>query len=142
MLKKNLVVLDTNVILRFLIGDNQQLYEKSVKIFSDIENDHIKAILLESVIAETVFVLEKVYKVERKLITELLLKILDLKGVRNSNKQIYRQALEVYQSKNIDIVDCLICAYSVLNDIEVVSFDKDLETCQRLPFKGFKPLKG
>ncbi|RMF66666.1 MAG: type II toxin-antitoxin system VapC family toxin [Calditrichaeota bacterium] len=132
MLKKNLVVLDTNVIIRFLIGDNEELYEKSVRIFSEIENDRVKAVVLESVIAETVFVLEKVYRVERNLIAELLIKILDLKGVRNGSRQIYRRALETYQAKNIDIVDCLICAHSVVGEMEVVSFDKDIETCRKL----------
>ena len=60
MSKKNLIVLDTNVIILFLVGDDKALYEKSAKIFSDIENDSIKAIIMESGLAETVFVLEKV----------------------------------------------------------------------------------
>lgn len=132
MSKKNLVVLDTNVFIRFLIADHEELYERAKTIFSKIENDQISAILLESVFAEIIFVLEKNYEVEREKITTLMSKILDLRGLENPNKPIYQKALQVYQSKNIDIVDCLIAAYSVLNDIEEQSFDQDIKKAKQI----------
>ncbi|MFQ5486767.1 MAG: PIN domain-containing protein [Desulfobacterales bacterium] len=131
MLKKNQIVLDTNVIIRFLVGDDRALYTKSERVFTDIENDVVKATILESVFAETVFVLEKVYKVERGKIADLLSRILALKGVRNPNKQVYRQALEIYQAQKVDIVDCLVCAYGLFNEVDIVSFDKDIEACMK-----------
>lgn len=125
MLKKNSVILDTNIIIRFLIGDNEKLYKEAEKIFSRIENGEINAIIMESVFAETVFVLEKVYKVEREKIVLYLSKILELKGIKYGTP-IFHKALFVYRSKKIDIVDCLIAAYSVINNIPVESFDKDI----------------
>ncbi|MFQ5709495.1 MAG: PIN domain-containing protein [bacterium] len=129
--RKNSIVLDTNVIIRFLVGDEETLYQKAAGIFSDIENDLVKAVILESVLAETVFVLEKVYRVERALVADVLLRILDLKGMRNTNKQILRTAVEYYKRSKIDIVDCLVCAFGVLNEMEIVSFDKDLKSCKK-----------
>ncbi|MFQ5602236.1 MAG: PIN domain-containing protein [bacterium] len=132
MSKKNTIVLDTNVIIRFLVGDDRVLYEKAAAIFSDVEKDLVKAVILESVMAETVFVLEKVYQVERVLIADLLIKLLDIKGVKNANKQILTNALEYYRRSKIDIVDCLVCSYGIINDIEIMSFDKDLKSCRKL----------
>jgi predicted nucleic-acid-binding protein len=35
--------------------------------------------------------------------------------------------LEIFQSKNLDFVDCLLCAYSYRD--KVVTFDKKLNNC-------------
>ena len=126
MLKKNLVALDTNAFIRFLIGDDELNHRKSVKLFAEIESEEINALLLESVFAEIVFVLEKIYKVERKLITEHLSSIISLRGIRSQNKKVLLNALELYQSNKIDIVDCILASYCILDDINIYSFDKKL----------------
>lgn len=126
MLKKNLVALDTNTFIRFLIGDEELNHRKSVKLFAEIESEEINALLLESVFAEIVFVLEKIYKVERKLITEHLSSIISLRGIRSQNKKVLLNALELYQSNKIDIVDCILASYCILDDINIYSFDKKL----------------
>jgi len=126
MLKKNLVALDKNVFIRFLIGDDELNHRKSVKLFAEIESEEINALLLESVFAEIVFVLEKIYKVERKLITEHLSSIISLRGIRSQNKKVLLNALELYQSNKIDIVDCILASYCILDDINIYSFDKKL----------------
>ena len=48
-------------------------------------------------------------------------KIIYLKGIKNENKSLYKNALLIYQSKTIDIVDCIIAAYSKINNIEAKS---------------------
>jgi len=127
MLKKNLIVLDTNIFIRFLMADDEKLYHETTQIFLDIENDNTHAIIIESVFAEIVFVLEKVYKVTRQEIADLLIKILELKGLRRTNVSLYKKALDIYQAKKIDIVDCLLLAFSELNKIELMSYDRDIK---------------
>ena len=127
MLKKNLIVLDTNIFIRFLMADDEKLYHETTQIFLDIENDNTHAIIIESVFAEIVFVLEKVYKVTRQEIADLLIKILELKGLRRTNASLYKKALDIYQAKKIDIVDCLLLAFSELNKIELMSYDRDIK---------------
>ena len=124
--KKKAVVLDTNVIVRFLVGDHEGQLKKSSEIFEQIENNAMTAILLDFVFAETVFVLDKVYRVERAKIAELLTRIVNLKGMRNSNKTLFSRALEIYRARKVDMVDCLLIAYAALHDVETVSFDRDL----------------
>jgi predicted nucleic-acid-binding protein len=126
MLKKNLILLDTNIFIRFLTADNDKFYQKATQIFFDIENDDMHAMILESVFAEIVFVLEKVYKVSRQEIVDLLMKLLDLKGWRRTNILLYKKALNIYQERKVDIVDCLLLAFSEIQNIEVKSFDRDI----------------
>lgn len=129
---KNTVLIDTNVIIHFLVGDHKEHFERAQRFFTELENGAIRAILLESVFTETVFVLEKVYRVERARIASLLERILRLKELKTDSLPVLRKALQIYASQNIDIVDCLICAYSIESDMEIFGFDKDLEKCRKL----------
>ena len=126
MLKKNLIVLDTNVFIRFLIEGDENNHKKAVEIFADIEAENVFALILESVFAEIVFILEKVYNVERKIITEHLSAIISLKGIRSNKKEVFLKALEIYQSNKMNIVDCILASNCILDDINIYSFDKKL----------------
>ncbi|WP_017295285.1 hypothetical protein [Geminocystis herdmanii] len=55
-----MAIADANIILRYLLNDHEELSTKAEKI---LENNRI--ILLLPVACEVVFVLQKVYEVER-----------------------------------------------------------------------------
>jgi len=126
MSKRNIKLIDTNIIIRFLIGDSPVLSEKAKNIFLAVEADQMQVEIMESVFAETVFVLSKVYKVEREKISKLLGGILDLSGVKNRNIDVLKKALEIFCSHKVDIVDSLLCANENGYD-GVLSFDKDID---------------
>lgn len=126
MLKKNTAILDTNVIIRFLIGDDRANYKKSVQIFSDIDNGKINALLLDAVIAEAVYVLMKVYKVTKNKVTEKLSAIVQNKNILINDKPSMIKALALFTQSNLDFIDCLVKAYSELNNLKLLSFDKKL----------------
>ena len=126
MLKRNSAILDTNVIVRFLVGDDPENYKKSLQIFSDINDGKIKALLLDAVVAETVFVLLKVYKVSKEKIAEKLLAIARNKHIVINQKPNVISALEMYCKTNFDFIDCLVKSYAENNDLELLSFDKKL----------------
>ena len=85
--------LDTNVILRFLLRDNDILHKKSEKIFLEAEKGKSKIIITPSVIFEIVYVLEKVYKIKREKISKLLDFLL--------NKKVLNYIDEKFQSNNL-----------------------------------------
>lgn len=126
MLKKNTAILDTNVIIRFLIGDDPVNYKKSVQIFSDIDNGKINALLLDAVVAEAVYVLMKVYKVTKNKVTEKLSAIVQNKNILINDKPSMIKALALFTQSNLDFIDCLVKAYSELNNLKLLSFDKKL----------------
>ena len=74
-----------------------------------------------------IYVLEKFYKFKREIIFDKLYKLIGLKNIFNYDKQFLLKALEIYGTSNLDFVDCLLCAFSEIDDI--VTFDKKLLKC-------------
>ena len=125
----NKVLLDTNVLIRFLTRDDEGYYLESVEIFRDIESGKIEAMLMDFIVAEVVYVLKRIYKHSRSDIASVLKKLLLYKHLYTENKLITFEALEIYADKNIDFADAMLCAKQKLEGFEIISFDKDIERC-------------
>jgi len=117
-------LLDTNVIIRFLVGDDEKFLVKSVEYFNKIESAEIEVEIVDGVLMEAYFVLTKFYKLPKDEILDDLKTILSLDGVVNGNKLILFETLSILQRKNIDFVDALICAKTKLEGYKALSFDK------------------
>ena len=124
-----LYLIDTNIIIRFLVGDNEEFLEQSTNIFQDIENGKIQAEILSEVLMEAFFVLTKFYKLPKNEVINDLKTILSLQGIVNQDKTILFETLNIVENKNIDFVDALICAKTKLQNYNFLSFDKDLKKC-------------
>lgn len=82
------------------------------------------AFTLPEVLAEVVYVLKGVYKVERAEIAKTLIEFLD--EISIENQETICEALSLFSETSLDFVDCvLIARHRILGD-EVVSFDKKL----------------
>jgi len=123
------LLIDTNVIVRFLVEDNKGHFIKAVKIFEAIEEQKTEAFLLDFIVAEVVYVLKRVYKLEKKDIANAMQQLLMYENLYTENKLITYEALSIYASKNIDFADAYLCAKAKLESFEIVSFDKDLTKC-------------
>jgi predicted nucleic-acid-binding protein len=124
-LKKNFYLIDTNIVIRFLTRDHKELSEKSAEIFKKIEKGEIKAKITESVLAEIVYVIMKIYGKDREFTANTIKKILDLKGIVNRDKNQLKRALNIFTNQKIDIVDSLLLSRAN-QCLGVLSFDKDL----------------
>jgi len=122
-------LLDTNIIIRFLVGDHQDHLAKSIEIFKDIESAKMQVEILDGVLMEAFFVLTKFYKLPKSEVINDLKTILALNGVINSNKPILYETLTLIEVKNIDFVDAMICAKTKLQGFVKLSFDNDLKKC-------------
>jgi predicted nucleic-acid-binding protein len=118
-----MIVLDANYILRFLLNDNEEMFEISKKI---IKNN--KCFILNEVLSEVVFVLLKVYKVSKKEISQTLISFLNLNTIYSDDKNLLLEALKLFDNKrSLDFVDCILCAKSEFYKIK--TFDKKLNKC-------------
>ncbi len=122
-------LLDTNVIIRFLIGDHKEHLQKSIEIFSNIEKGKIQIEIVEGVLMEAYFVLTKFYNLPKSEVIDDLKRIIAMRGVINSDKSILFETLNIIENKNIDFVDALICAKVKLQGYGKISFDSDLKKC-------------
>lgn len=82
------------------------------------------AYTLPEVLAEVVYVLKGVYKVERKEIADTLVDFMEEIDV--VNPEIMAEALGVYAESSLDFVDCILIAYHRITGANVVSFDRKL----------------
>lgn len=118
-----MLIVDANIILRYLLFDNEELAKKAAEI---IENN--KIFLPFEVMAEVVYVLEKVYKIERAEICRSLKELLKSVNIHTYDSDILNKALEIFASRKIDFVDTLLCGYSLVRDDEVITFDKKINS--------------
>ena len=116
-------IVDTNVILRYLLNDVDELVVKAAVI---LENDHI--FIPVEIIAEVVYVLEKVYKTERDEIANSIKGLGRYKNIEMNEREIVYRAMDYYESKRLDFIDCLLLAYHTVKDIEIETFDRKLKT--------------
>ncbi len=125
-MKKNFYLLDTNVVIRFLTKDHQAFSERSAEIFKKIEKGEIRAKITESVLAEIVYVIMKIYGKDREFTANIIKKILGLKGIINRDKTQLKKALNIFVNQKIDIVDALLLS-NAKQCLGILSFDKDLK---------------
>jgi len=104
-----------------------ELYKKAEEIFNQILIGELKAFIPTFIVAEVIYVLQKLYKVNRQTISQVLIDLLKPKSIKTENKDLLFEALKIYVQKNLDFADCLLCAYS--KNYEIVSFDKNLIKC-------------
>ena len=114
-----MVMLDANMILRYLLNDNAKMAER-VEQYLNAGNVTVTI----EVIAEVVYVLKGVYALERDTITDTIKGFLEY--VNCTEKEVLSLALDTFGERNLDFVDCVLYAYHRINGIEIATFDKKL----------------
>ena len=122
---------DTNVVVRYLIGDDPVLFQKAKRFFDEVLEGGVKAVILESVLAECIYVLTKIYQVPREKAAASLIDILRYKGIANEDRRELIRALCLFSERGLDIVDCILCAKSSGGSNRLFSFDAELNRVAR-----------
>lgn len=116
-------IVDANIILRYLLNDTEDLVEKATVI---LENNEV--FVPNEIIAEIVYVLEKVYKVERQEIFMSLKELFEYDNIKVSDIELVLAALALYSERKLDFVDTLLYAYNKIGNHQIYTFDKKLNT--------------
>ena len=117
-----MLLLDTNAILRYVLQDNQTMADSVEQQLSN----NVCYIPVE-VVAEIVYVLLKVYQVERELIAHTLIDIANTDNVKVAQNLVVRYALKIFASSTLDFVDCLLIGYAKEEKYTVFTFDKKMQ---------------
>ena len=88
---------DTNTILRYLLDDVPHLSAKACAFFEKVRVGKEKVLILESVLAECVYVLIKFYKVPKAEVVEKLKGLLLYKGIANEDKNFVSEFSQSFQ---------------------------------------------
>lgn len=123
----NTTVIYTNIILRYLLNDHEAHFEVAKTFMLEVKAGNLFAYIPDSVLAECIFVLLKVYKIPKSDICEKLAKICTYTGIIESNREILSLSLALYSKHNVDIVDAIVHATAQCQKWEKISFDHDMK---------------
>lgn len=115
-------VLDTNAVLRFLLRDNEE-----IAVFVRDRMKKETCLLPVEVVAEAVYVLAKVYKIERDRVCRSLSDFINKENIDVTSHEIMETALRIYGETTFDFVDCLMVGYARIEGHRIITFDKKLE---------------
>ena len=119
------LILDANVLIRFLRADHPNHFESAKVLFTRAEAGEVRLVLLDAVLAEVVFKLESVYKSHREDIARALRPFLLHGGIDCPGAVVLADALERFTLKNVDFMDAYLAAQAFALGCPVSSFDRD-----------------
>lgn len=119
-------LLDTNVLVRFLVQDNQAQYEQAVSWFKQAEAGKMILYVEPLVIAETTFVLESFYKIDKKKVAAALLVFLSQEWLKVPERDVLLGLWKHYE-KGLHFVDSYLLAMAESGKkTKILSFDQQL----------------
>lgn len=104
--------IDTNVLVRFLVRDDEVQYEKArrlIKREADAEEEIFVSLL---VLLETEWVLRSRYTLPKSEILKVISGLLDAKEVRIEDEPAIEETLHIWRDSAADFADCLIGAHN------------------------------
>ena len=114
-------LVDANIILRYILDDHTELSTAAAAIL-----EHQTVTLPIEVACEVVYVLQKVYIVDREEIRQQLGNLLNENLVKMEKPAVFLKTLECYSKSKFDFVDCLLWAYHSVEQQTIFTFDNKL----------------
>lgn len=125
--------IDTNVLLRLLIKDDDVKRKACERLLEKAQAKDVALYILPVAILEIVWVLEKYYKLDKKTVRELAEAILNTPELKIEIEGVFRDALAVYEEKNIKFADAVMGHWGK---------EKDISTVYTYDTKDFKRIEG
>jgi len=118
-------VIDTNLLVRYLINDDQKKAEAVDNLLDRAAKGEVRIVVPSVVIAELVWVLESFYQLKADAILELVEAIINTSGLDVTDKSTIIPALRLYKSKKIDFIDAWIIEFAKERGVKAIyTFDK------------------
>ncbi|BAV10942.1 putative nucleic-acid-binding protein [Moraxella osloensis] len=114
-----MVLIDTNILLRFILQDHAELSKKANQIIADN-----RVTCLNSVVYEAIHVLQNVYGIDRLIVANEIQSLFIDDIIESDDKALSIKALKVFKETKMDFMDCLLIAYDILYQHQIFSFDK------------------
>ena len=118
-------LIDTNLIVRYLVQDHEKHARAAGKLFDACDRGNVEIVVLPVVLAECVFVLESFYGHSRADIASALGRLISSPGIEISDVTVCLNALDRYKATKAHFVDCVIAATAVAKNLPVSTFDQD-----------------
>lgn len=112
------LLLDTSIVIRYFV-DGDLYLEKLLRQGNEL-------LITTPVIIETIYVLNKVYKIERDVIYEKIMALVVKPGIVLDDRENII-ALNRYRAHStLSFIDCWLATYSKNSEINLITYDKKL----------------
>ena len=117
--------LDTNVLVRFLVRDDEGQAEATYRIFKQVESDKEVLFVPLVVVLETVWVLESVYEIPRQEILDSINELVLMPILEFEAQSAILSFVSSARETKVDLSDLLIAYSARFSGCEcVLTFDK------------------
>lgn len=122
--------IDTDLIIRYLTGDDPGKQRAAADLFERLEAREIALDVVDTVIADAVFVLtsSRHYGLSREETGNALSTLVAAPGLVMRNKRAVLEALSLFSSTRLDFGECMIVASMRASDSSTLySYDRDFD---------------
>jgi len=120
-----MIAVDTDILIRFLVGDDSIQANKVYKLFKKAEDQKDELFVSTLVILEIIWVLESVYEIERSDILDSVSQLTLMPIFRFEDLTAIQNFIPEAQQSTFDLSDLLIAHSAITNGCEIVlTFDK------------------
>ncbi len=128
----NRYFVDTNLFLRFLTNDIPEQAELLEDLIEKAKKGFVKLVVTSMVFAEIVWTLQSFYKFPKSKIDEIVSSIAASPAFEINEREILLQALEDFNSLNIDFIDAYIGAWMQNNGVDTI-YTLNIKDFKRIP---------
>jgi predicted nucleic-acid-binding protein len=122
-----MIGLDTNVICRYLLGDDPVQTRKAAQVIEEAADARDSCYVSKVVLCEMVWVFESCTAMERDRIARTIDDLLHSDVMEIEDRQSVHRALHLFRSGKADFADYLICDCNTVDGCKrTVTFDQEL----------------
>lgn len=122
-------LLDANILVRHIVGDAPEHAGRATAFLKRVEDGATTVLLTDTVVFETVYVLQRFYQIPRPTIRDTVLPLLQLPGMILSGKTGYHRVFDWYVTyPKLSFADCYHAVLvRRLHLPAIISFDRDFD---------------
>ena len=122
-----MIAVDTNVLLRLLVGDDPSQAAKARRLFDRADAEQKTIWVSDTVLVELVWTLARAYSRDRADIVKALRTLSSHATVVLESAAAVRDATDAFERGRADFADCLLCVKAqMVGCDEVASFDRSM----------------
>ena len=115
-----MALVDTNILLRWLLGDHKELSPRAEKIVQEAKPSSL--LVTDIIVAEIVYVLRGTGR-DRQQTSEALLLIGRTEAFKYENEELLAEIIRFITTTKLDFADCYLLARSRREKLELETFD-------------------
>lgn len=123
---------DTNILLRYLLGDIEEQFEFAKKQMMLARERKIMIFIPLLVLVEINFVLRGLYQQPKEKVVNAIRNIAEQAFLNIENREVILAALRIYEKGTISLVDAIFAVQAKSRGLKLLTFDKKLASLMKI----------